>query len=60
MTLRSARDEYRRAGTPRNLDLRERAEENLNALLDFRSDACRRACHGSPAPAYAGADRLPA
>lgn len=60
MTLRLARAACGKAATPRNLDLRERAEDNLNALLDFRSDARRRPSRAASRPALDAADPLPA
>jgi hypothetical protein len=37
--LRSARDRAARSGTRRNLELQFRAEEHLNALLEYRHAA---------------------
>jgi hypothetical protein len=59
VTLRMARAAYRTAATPRNLELRDRAEDNLNALLDFRAGARQRRPPGEPAPGR-DARRLPA
>jgi hypothetical protein len=42
VSLRAARAAHDRAGTPRNLALRDQAEQNLDALLDARSGAARR------------------
>jgi hypothetical protein len=55
-----ARAACRDGATPRNLELRDRAEDNLNALLDFRSGARRRRIQGEPSPDLDPADRLPA
>jgi hypothetical protein len=60
VTLRMARAACRDGATPRNLELRDRAEDNLNALLDFRSGARRRRIQGEPSPELDPADRLPA
>jgi len=59
VTVRSARDACRTAATPRNLVLRDKAEDTLNALLDYRSAARRRPPCGAPDAART-ADRLPA
>jgi hypothetical protein len=40
--LRSARTAATRMGNRRNLDVQTRAEEHLNALLDYRHAAGRR------------------
>jgi hypothetical protein len=40
--LRSARRTSARIGNRRNLELETRAEANLNALLDYRYEACKR------------------
>jgi hypothetical protein len=60
VTLRTARDACRAAATPQNLALRDRAEEHLNALLDFRSGARRRRVQGDVASGWGTVDRLPA
>ena len=58
VTLRMARAACGTAATPRDVELRDQAEETLNALLDFRSCARRRR---SPGTAFPGLDaRLPA
>lgn len=41
-SVRLAREVCRRAGTPANVSARDRAEANLDALLDYRSDLARR------------------
>lgn len=43
VTLRLARAACRTGPTVKNLTLAESAEENLNALLDFRAEAGQRA-----------------
>jgi hypothetical protein len=40
--LRSARSKASRLGNRRNVDLQSRAEEHLNALLEYRHAAQRR------------------
>jgi hypothetical protein len=40
--LRAARSRASRVGNRRNLDLQSRAEEHLNALLEYRHAAGRR------------------
>jgi hypothetical protein len=40
--LRSARTGAARTGNRKNLELQSRAEEHLNALLDYRHAAARR------------------
>ena len=42
VSLRGARAAHDGAPTPRNLALRDQAEQNLDALLDARSGASRR------------------
>jgi hypothetical protein len=42
VNLRSARTGATRTGNRKNLDLQTRAEEHLNALLDYRHAAQRR------------------
>jgi hypothetical protein len=59
VTLRDARAACLIAATSRSLKLRDRAEDNLNALLDFRSAARRRASRRAR-PAVDAGDPLPA
>ena len=59
MSLRGARAAHDRAATPRNLALRDQAEQNLDALLDARSGAARRA-QAVPAAGTPTAHPLPA
>ena len=60
VTVRLARAACRTAATPRNLELRDKAEDNLDALLDFRAAARRRSSRGAPVAAVPVAGRLPA
>ena len=59
VTLRRARAACRNAPTPRNHALRDRAEDELNELLDSWAGARRRVSSEAPSPGPA-ADRLPA
>jgi hypothetical protein len=59
-TLRLARDTCARTPSTANVDARDRAEENLNALLEFRSAARRRPHPGPPSRTSDAGHRLPA
>jgi hypothetical protein len=59
VTLRLARAACAEHGTQKDLDLRIRAEENLDALLDFRYSVAQRPTR-DPAPTLLrAAERLP-
>ena len=60
VTLRRARAACGSGATPRDLEMRDRAEDNLNSLLDFRSAARRRPSRGARSPAVDAAHPLPA
>ena len=60
VTLRAARADCRTSPTRRNLERLDRAEDNLDALLDCWSAAHGRPSADAPPADVAAADRLPA
>jgi len=59
VTLRLARAACAERGTQKDVDLRNRAEENLDALLDFRYSATQRPTRGPSSTLLRAAERLP-
>jgi hypothetical protein len=56
--LRRARADCARKDTPKNADLRDHAEEHLDALLDFRHAASHRPARAAAPTVARGTDRL--